>query len=868
MKQPPKLPLLLLRLFAGRQIMEEIEGDLYEDYIDNLESLGVKKARSLYTWTAIRSLRPYILIHNRENRKPKLIDMVKYHLKMALRNMTRRKVFSAINIFGITIGMASSIAIILFLIDQSQSDNFLDYQDRIYRLEATYQQGQNMSTEATHHGSLMTAIVDNIPGIEEFSRISQTTETLLINRNGNTDRNEETFLFTDPNFLKIFNFNLIAGDPSTALSNPNSVLITVSAAQRYFGNSDPIGQLVEFAKPNQLPKKITGVVEDPLSNSSISFDFLASNHELFPASGNYSFDGSFNISLPVYVLLEPGIKPESIVSKIVPELKKHTNRKNLIEANYALKRFDKVKYDLDVIDGVIRVTDYRLMVIFAIIAVFIISLVIINYINLTSAQSIQRIREVSIRKVVGAQKRTLIAQFLTESFLTVFISLPLSLITLEILIPYLELVLERELVFSYYTSLEFISYLLVVTIGIAVLAGVYPALLLSRFKLSNSVHSQGIKSQGGALLRKILVVFQFTFSIGLIMSSIMIQSQLDFIKGKTLNYAPEELVMLKGGVSMFKNNYETFKTELMSIPGIKSVSISNSTPGDNFFPTMKNKDMVKPIVSYFIDEDYLGIFNIDIIGGRNFSSKSDSTFKSVIINRSLAKSLDIKEPFNAASLNAQRFDNSKIIGVIEDFHLESMHQKIQPVLLRSAKAMPMALTKVVVKMETENFQQTIASLKSVWDEVYPERVFNYEFLDDKLERLYTGEQKMSTIFGGFTFIAIIISCLGLFGLSIHLTQSRIQEVSIRKVLGASVIQIVSLLSKEVYLLIGIAALIATPIVYYCIQQWLNDFEYSVGIDLRVFLLTIGVCLILGTITTGWHTIKTAYTNPSDSLRTE
>ena len=660
---------------------------------------------------------------------------------------------------------------------------------------------------------------------------------------------------------------MLKGNPKTVLSDPNSIVITESTAQRYFGASDPIGKFIEFSKAKKLPKKITGVVADPPGNSSIQFDFIVPNYELFPPGGG-SFKDAFSMSVPVYILLHEGISTQSITSKVVPELKRHTSKKNLVESSYALSSFNDLKYDMGVSDKIIAPVDKRTIFMFSIIAIFIIALAIINYINLTSAVSIQRTQEVSIRKVIGAAKKTLLAQFLTESFLTCFVSLTLAVLALQLIVPYFEIILERQLFFDYKFNVEFLGYLIIATVLIALLAGLYPAIILSKFKSSHFMNGRAEQHTKGALLRKVLVVFQFTFSIALIIGAILIQNQLEFVKNKTLGYAPDQIIVLQGGIGMFKKNHQTFKTELLTVPGIKQVAMASATPGDDFFASMTTPGIPFPIVYYLVDEDYLDIFNLKILEGRNFSSKSDSSFNRVIINQSLANALEVKSPSSSAENSVKRMANTKIIGTMEDFHFESLYEEIKPAIFRPAKAIPMMLTKVIVKVETKDFQEVISGIESIWTDIYPDRLFNYEFLDDKLDRQYSAENKLSRVFGLFTILAIFISCLGLFGLSMHTAQVKTKEVSIRKVLGASVTQIIRLLGQEIFVLIGLAALLAIPFAYYFIDQWLQDFAYNTGISLSVFVVTLVMCIVLAAVTTGWHTVKTANTNPAESLRSE
>lgn len=867
MKRPPRFVLLLVRLLGGRQLMEEIEGDLHEDYLDNLESMGPAKARWIYIWTAIRSIRPYLIIHNKENRKPKPIDMLNYHLKMALRSMSKSKTFTAINILGLTVGMASSLAIILFIIDQRQMDDFQVNQHRIYRLESEFERDQELSRTASQHASLITVVHEQIPGIEAYARVSSTTRTLLRQTDSGQELLEEGFVFTDPGFLKVFSFEVIRGKQEGLLTDPGELAITESAAMRYFGRTEVVGEIVAFAGEYEKPKQVTAVLADPPANSTIQFDYLAMAAELLPPNQAEPFKSRFSLSLPVYLLLEEQADPEAVAAGIVPELSKHTDKPNLVESRYYLSNFDVVKYDMEVVGRLITPVDQRVINMFGIIATFIILLAVINYINLTSARSIQRAQEVGVRKISGANRKVLLGQFLTESFLLCFLSFFLALISLEGLIPVFEGILERNLHFDYLSSAQFMSLLVGSVMMLGLIAGLYPAWLLSRFKLSHFFKGQFSNSRQGALLRRVLVVFQFTFSIALILGALLVQRQLDFVRQQTLSFSPEQVVVLKGQFGLLSKSYEALKASMGQIPGVNQVSVANSAPGDDRYASMTKPDLPGRIVRYIVDEDYLNIFNLKLAAGENFGPGGERPTE-IIINQTLANMLEVEDPLYSTAYKFYGRENNKIIGVVEDFHFESLHSEIKPVVICQAASLAPALTQVVVKLQTENFAQTIDQLEEVWNEFYPQAIFDYEFLDDRLDRLYTSEYRLSRVFGVFTLLAILISCLGLFGLSTHLAQVKLKEISIRKVLGASMAQIITFMGRRVYALVILAALLAVPIAYYFIDQWLNDFAYRMSISWTVFALTFGLCLLLATLTTGWHTLKVAGTNPAETLRRE
>ncbi|MCE7996274.1 MAG: FtsX-like permease family protein [Roseivirga sp.] len=868
MNRPPRFPMWLLRLIANRNIVDEIEGDLHEDFLDNLESKGLSKARRIYLWTAFRSVRPYLLAHKQAYRKPKYIDMVIYHLKMATRHMSKSRVFTAINIFGLTIGLASSLAILLFVLDQRQTDDFQSRQDRIYRLESALEREGVITRNTYIHSNAMPTIAKNIPGIETYVRMSKSPRTLLSETEGKQSLIEEDFLFVDPDFFKVFDFEILSGNPDKLIDEPSSVVITESAALRHFGHTDVVGKTISSNSEDAEPRIISALMADPPGNSSLQFDFVSGNAELFPPSGHYSFKTRFSLSLPTYLLLSPGTSPDEVADKIVPELSKHTDKKNLVESVYSLNSFEDLKYDIAVSDRLIAPVDKRVIGMFSIIAVFIISLALINYINLTSARSIQRAHEVGVRKVVGAGRKTLVNQLLTESLVICLIALPLAILALELIIPSFETILERKLFFEYRTNPAFLAALLGFTLLLSGIAGLYPALLLSRFKFSHMMKGRPEHGQKGSLLRKALVIFQFTFSIALIICVFLVQNQLDFVRNKTLSYSPEHIIVLKGQFGMLSKNYKTVKAELGQLPGVDMVSMANSSPGDDRFMTSTHPKVSARMSRYVVDEDYLKLFNLNMVEGSYFNPLADSATTHVIINQALADVLELEDPLYSTAFKFHGRHNNKIIGIVENFHFESLRDEIKPVIIAPAASLAPALTQVIVKVENTEFDQTIKNIEAVWNKFFPDVIFDYQFLDDKLDRLYTAEYRLSKIFGLFTVLAILITCLGLFGLSMHISEVKLKEVSIRKVLGASITQIMRLLSGQVYWLVGIAALIASPLAWYFMNQWLQDFAYKTVISADTFVITLIACLILATLTISWHALKTARTNPAETLRNE
>lgn len=873
MKRPPQLALILLRLLAGRQIMEEIEGDLHEDFLDNLEQYGPAKARYIYIKTALSSIRPYLLIHNKEHRNPKPIDMLIYHTKMALRSFAKNKVYTLINLFGLTAGLTCSLAIALFIIDQSQTDAFHKNGERIYRLESQTLKDGTMNRQESFHSSTLPAIAPAIPEIEAFTRFGDGEETLLLNDEGGQKKIKQRFLSVDSGFFDMFSFGILEGDVSSVFTQPEAAAITRSAAQRFFGDDNPIGKTIYYSDKEESPIRIVAVLADPPGNSSLKFDFIISMISKVSMSGveKISFGGNFSLSTAAYVLLSDGADPAAIAAKVTPALSKYTDKPRYLDPTYSFQGLAALKYDTDLPDENFQVTDPRVILMFSIIAIFVIALAVTNYINLTSAQAIQRGHSVGIRRVVGASRKLLVKQFLTESFLVVTFSALLALLLLEVAVPYFESVIERPLHFNHWQSPWFLFTFLAIILFLGLLAGGYPAVLLSRVKYAEVVKGRLTATAKGAKLRKALVVFQFTFSIALIIGASLVQDQLDFVKKKTLSYSPEQVIIVKStSFGQFSKQYKALRAQVNNIPGVVASSISNSVPGDEFFMRSTHPEIPFPMVRYVIDEAFLDLYNIQVNEGDPFRVGADSLKQNVLVNQSFAESLTDHEGdlLYSQAYRLHGRNKNKVIGIVDDFHFESLHNSIQPAVFAPAASMSFALSRVSIKVETNQFETLIGQLSALWEEFFPNQIFDYEFLDRKLELQYSSEYKLAKVFGLFTTLAIILSCLGLFGLSTHMAEVKMKEVGIRKVLGASTIQLMKLLSSQVFLLVGLAALVASPVAYYFAAEWMTDFAYRVDISAVTFALTIGLCFVLAGLTISWHTLKTSRLNPANVLRNE
>lgn len=865
MSRPPRFPLFLIRLLANRSLAEEIAGDLYEDFLDNVAQHGRAKARRIYLWTAFCSLRPYLLAHKQAYRKPKYTDMVIYHLKMAFRSFSKFKLYSIINIFGLAVGFAASLAIALFVIDHKSMDRFLEDREHIYRLEVQSKKEGKISRNASLHSNIGPLLANSLPDIKAFSRINETDMTVITESSQGKTFIEERALSVDPDFFKVFSYELISGDEESVLTRPNTVVVTAATARKYFDDENPVGRTIKVNNGKDITMEIVGVVETPKGNSSLQFDILASNVK--SGERKISFEGNFYMTTPVYFKLSEGSNPTALADQVLQQIRLHTNKPALVEVDYLFNSFNNLKYDLDVDDDLIAPTDARVIVMFITIGLFIIGLAIVNYINLSTARALQRSHEVGIRKAAGAGRNTLIWQFLTESLLTCLIALPIAFLLLEAALPYFEHLLSRELFFTYYYNIPFLTITLASIVGISLIAGLYPSALLSGFRFAEVIKGKIVYSRRSAFLRKGLIVFQFSFAITLIICAVVVQNQLEFIRQQTIGYEPEQVIIVNSGYGKFKENYQAVKSEMQNVPGVLQVSMASDAPGEQRYGRRTNPKIPVPMTPFTVDEDFFKIFNIELVKGKFFNGQSDSIKIEVIMNEALANAFETEDPLNIRHRFQGRNPNS-VIGIVENFHFESLHTPVKAAIFSSAEGAPFFLKKIILKVETQDFSSLIGHLEKTWHSFYPDDIFEYEFLEDRIQNMYTSEQRLAGIFKLFTILAIFISCLGLFGLSTFIAESKMKEISIRKVLGASVKQMYVLLNRQVHSQILIASIIAVPTAYYFAREWLQGFAYKTDIAPLNILMVILLVMMLAGITLAFKTLQAALANPANNLRNE
>jgi putative ABC transport system permease protein len=808
--------------------------------------------------------------------------MFKNYVKTAFRNLLKNKGFTTINVLGLALGLATCLLIVLYVIDELSYDRYNLKADRIYRVNDDIKFNHNAVSSAASAAPLAATLVSTFPEVEKAVRFD-TYGTPSSVKKGTQNIDEKNITYCDPTVFDIFTLPMINGDPARALIEPNSVVITERTAKKYFNSTNVIGKTLLFDNINNY--KITGVIKDIPEQSHFKFDFFISM-ATFPASKETTW---LNTSYQTYVLLKPGAdykKLEGKLSKIVSTYIA-TELRNVVHAKF--DRFERSGNYFRL--NLIPIKDIHLqsnrqdelgpngnaeyVYIFSAVAVFILLVACINFMNLSTARSSSRAREVGVRKVLGSPRKYLVAQFLTESIMVALVAVVIALFADRALLPLFNQVSGKNIVVSnqLLAWLLPVSFILVFVIG--ALAGTYPAFFLSGFQPVDVLKGKIAKGFNGGGLRNFLVVFQFSISIFLIVGTLVIYNQLKYIQNKDLGYNRDHVLVVKN-VSVLGDHAKGFKQEIKQLPGVINATLSGFTPtsgyenGGTMFksPTLDSKSGIL-IQQWSADEDYIRTLGMKLVSGRDFSSQMATDSKAIIINETAARILGFADPLNQqlyrASDNAGKIIRShRIIGVIKDFNFNSLRQNITPLVIvyqddNSA---------LNIRVNSANVSRALANIKAVWDKFSPNQQFNYSFMDQDFDAIYRSEQRMGTIFISFTMLAIIIACLGLFGLAAYAAEQRTKEIGIRKVLGADVSTIVNLLSRDFMKLVFLAIVISSPFAWWAMHSWLQDFAYHQDIKWWLFIIAGGAAILIAFITISFQSIKAALVNPVKSLRSE
>jgi len=806
--------------------------------------------------------------------------MFKNYFKIALRNLLRNKTFSAINIFGLAIGIATCMIIMLFIQNELGYDGYNKKADRMVRVVFRGSiQGEKMK-EAMVMPPTAQTLKSDYPEVLEATRLRKYGYPRVTY--GDKTFKENAFAYADSNFFQVFTLPLISGDIKTALLEPNTIVISETVAQKYFGNEDPMGKLLNFKDWNKS-FKITGVMRKMPVNSHFHFDIFASMVSL-PESKEPSWMTS---EYYTYLVLPEGYDYKKLEAKLPQVVEKYMGPQLQNAFGMSLSEFQKKGNSLGLFlqplkDIHLRSdlnlelepgSDIRYVYIFGAIALFMLLIACINFMNLSTAGASKRAREVGIRKVLGSLKLELVRQFLVESILLTAFALLLAIALVYWILPFFNQLSGKNLSLDLFNHPWLLPLLLLFGLLTGVLAGSYPAFFLSSFNPIAVLKGRFTSSKKSIGLRSGLVVFQFFISITLIVGTTVVYKQLAYIQNKKLGYDKDQVMIVEESYWLGKNQ-EAFRQKLLQDPRVVSVSGSGYLPAgpsnnNNFmvYPDNNSSQLVKTL-RYDVDYNYLPTLGIQIADGRNFSKEFGTDSSAIIINEATARAFGWEKNALGHLLTRQENDGSKltfhIIGIVKDFHFKSLHERISPLVM----VMTNNSDNIIVKTKTKDIAGLLTAMKKNWTDLKAEAPFRYTFLDERFNNTYQSEQKIGIILGVFAGLTIFVACLGLFGLVTFTAEQRTKEIGIRKVLGATVSSIVSLLSKDFLKLVFIAFIIASPIAWFIMNKWLQDFAYRIDISWWIFLIAASLAILITIITISFKAIKAAIDNPVNSLRSE
>ena len=783
--------------------------------------------------------------------------MFKNYFNIAFRNLKKYKGFSFINILGLAVGMACTLLILLWVQDELSYDRFFPNADRLYRVidSEKYSNGEG-SLFSMNPPSLSKTLVNKYPEIIDATRLRIVKNSVL--QYEDKRFTENNLMFADPSFLKMFSIQFLKGNENTALSNLSSIVITTETAEKYFGHSDPLGKIIKIN--NHMNFEVTGVVKKIPSNSHLKIEFLLPFDAI--KDFGYTIEGWNSFAHTTYVLLNKNVDFHTLSKKISNTIIQNQKDINITIGLQPVTDIHLYSSNIWGIGGTGNITQVYL---FSIIALLILLLACINFINLSTARSSNRAKEIGMRKVVGASRKEIIIQFFLESIIYAFISLIISIVLVYDLLPAFNSLSGKELSFNLQNNFE----LLLLTLGIAVftgiISGVYPALFLSAFKPVKVLKGKFNSGSGNKNFRKPLVTFQFVLTIILIIGTVVVNRQLHFIQNKNLGFNKEHVLCLElpgklnKKADLIKNELSRNR-QVISISGVSyppSGVLSSSTL-DDWEGNKSNSQFL--IYRLTADQDFAKTMQINMIKGRFFSKEfSSDTAGGCVVNQAAISAMDMNSPLGKKVLNL------KIIGVIKDFNFSSLHSKISPLIIYYD---PSEIKELLVRIKPGEISSTIKSLEQTWDKVAPDYPFEYSFLDEQINKLYQSDQKISKVINTFSFLALFIACLGMFGLASFTAEQRTKEVGVRKVLGAKITGIVILLSKEFTKYVLLANLFAWPAAYFVLNKWLGSFAYHIDMTWWMFLIPGLIAFVIAVATVSFQAIKAATVNPVKSLRYE
>ncbi|MEQ9403366.1 MAG: ABC transporter permease [Cyclobacteriaceae bacterium] len=882
---PPRLGRYILRKIYDDNIYHEIEGDLREIFLERVETRNKTYASFQYMIDVLLSTRNYYLRRRKKVIQKNSTAMLKNYFKITLRTISKNKVYSALNIMGLAVGISAFIFILQYVSYENSYDKFHSNHEDLYRVRYKVYHGEDLNIDcAAAVPRVGPFMKEKMPEVVDYARAFPMSGVMA---KDNNKFRENRIQVADPSFLKIFDFPLLHGDVENVLNKPNQVVLSESMARKYFGRTDVVGEEITCHSWLGSNLEITGVAMDVPNNSHIKFDFIISyetlNNQTTNDEGRVASEVEWGwYDFNSYVLLEPGTDPVAFDKKFAEVLYEERGKEFEERGRRAEFPLQSIT-DIHLYSNLLQESepeeqgDGEAVFFLTIVAFFILIIAWVNYINLSTARSVERAKEVGVRKTMGAYRKQLIYQFLTEAIVLNFIALVIGLLIVIVGIRSFNQLTDSLLSIDFLKNSQFWLVAGGVFLAGSTLSGLYPAFVLSSFKPSSVLKGKFSGNNAGALLRKGLVVFQFAASVSLITGTFIVSQQLAHMKNVTLGFEMANTMVIKGPAvfgadSLYLSKFEAFRNDLLKNKEIESMTAGSSVPGAEIFWTNGIKrnedgdDQWKTIYIAGIDYEYFPTFDIEILAGRNYSKSHSTDTGAVILNKAAVEFLNYESPEAAINQKVRFWGQPKtIIGVVDDYKQMSAKTAVSPIVFPLSEGERNYFT---LRLKTDNYQETFDLSESTYQSFFPGNPFDYFLLDDFFNRQYNNEQTFSSVFTLFALFGIVVACLGLFGLSSFSALQRTKEIGIRKTLGANTSSILYILTKEFIILIGIANVIAWPIIYLVMNGWLDNFATRISIGIPVFIISGLLVILVALVTVGFKTLRTAKSNPIEALRYE
>jgi putative ABC transport system permease protein len=890
--KPPRLFVKFFRWYCDPAMLGYIEGDLIEVYERRAKKEGKRKADIAFVLDVLLLCRPGIIRSRSRSRYNNVnsITMVQSYLKTGWRNLWRSKLHSTLNITGLAFGMVCFLLIALYVFDELTFDQQHTNASRIYRVIEHMNSNGDVTAIAAAGFKLAEESKHSIPEVENTTRMQRQGRANLVDPENPVNFQEDVTVVNET-FLEIFDFPLLEGDRRTALKEPASIVVNEDLAMRIFGRTDVMGKNLQFSHMT-IPMKITGILKNHPPNSSFTFNSLMSESTGY---GSEFFKEAMasdwaSLSFSVYALLRPESNPDSVAGKMTRLVLSNIKLDDGTKLSYGLQSLKDLHLKSAGIEDGARNSNVvgipqgnpLYIKIFSIAAVFVLLIAGINYTNLTTARASGRMKEIGVRKAIGAMRGNLVGQFLFESWLTTAIAFVFAIMLTYLVLPPFNAFANKQLSLTD-VGYVFWMYATAAIVIITLISGSYAAFLLSRLRPASLLKGMKIQSLGDMSVRKGLVVFQFTISIVMIIGTIVLLLQVNYLNSADLGFNKDMMVVIDVNTGAARSKFASIKDQISKIASVRSVSVSSRVPGE-----WKEIRMVKvrpegsndrPGTSYLIgaDKDFLETYELTLLQGRNLAEAYDSL--NIVINEAAAKMLKVSEPTSQAVDISEVFRGNafrtldapikmRVIGIVKDFHFQSLRDKIEPLFLAYNQNPIHVIDYYSVRIAPTDIQATLDKLKAIMVATDPKEPFEYHFLDDQLALFYVEDERRQTLLGWTAAATILIACLGLFGLATYATEQRVKEIGVRKVLGASVMSLVALLSRDFLKLVLIAGIIAIPVAWWATSRWLEEYAYHIQVEWWVYLLAGVLAAGIALATISYQALKSAVSNPVNSLRSE